>query len=318
MREVVRSKQPVVRNGPRYFYKIRRAAFGAVFFVKSSLKARQKIDFLPKKSYLFNDSISDNFCQSQLLPYLFHRLSVSNMQEFRSYFRAFVEEKGGLISREVSQGNVQFMSGIFPGQETVQRGDPLQGGLLLRQDLAGVRVMGYVLRLVCTNGMVVPDFRLDRSYTFQEQSTFEEDLPHLAISLSRKAVPIVRGQFVRALRRQADDWYLCMVIEEMQAIKVDTAWVHRLRQAARGEAERPLPMQRVNRARWRARDHAHLSRFDVINGLTAIARDESDVQLQHQLECLAWRLLAQEAPLSPTPSSRPRRNSLLREAALAN
>lgn len=240
------------------------------------------------------------------------------MQEFRSYFQAFVEGQGGRISREMSQGEVQFVSGIFPGKVFVQRGDLLQGGLLLRQDLSRVQVKGYVLRLVCTNGMVVPDFRLSRSYSTQELSTFEEDLPHLLASLNSRALPVVRGQFIRALRRQADDWYLCMVIEEMQAIQVNTSWMHRLRQAARLEAERPLLMQRVNRARWRAHDHAHLSRFDVINGLTAIARDEPDALLQHQLESLAWRLLAQEAPLAPAPTRRPRRSSLLREAVLVN
>ena len=240
------------------------------------------------------------------------------MQEFQSYFRAFVAGQGGRISREASQGDVQFMSGIFPGKEPVQRGDLLQGGLLLRQDPSGVQVKGYVLRLVCTNGMVVPSFQLDRSYTAQELSTFKADLPHLMASLNRRALPMVRGQFIHALRRRADDWYLGMVIEEMQAIQVNTSWMHRLRQAARLEAERPLPMQRVNRARWRAHDYAHLSRFDVINGLTAIARDEPDARLQHQLEALAWRLLAQEAPLTPTPPRRSRRRSLLQEAVLAN
>jgi hypothetical protein len=240
------------------------------------------------------------------------------MQEFRSYFQAFVAGQGGHISRERHQGSAHFISGIFPGKETLQRGDTLQSGLLLRTDDGEVQIQGYVMRLVCTNGMVVPDFHLHRSYTTQEWAKFEADLPTLLEAMSKRAMPQVCRNFMKALRRQADDWYLRMVIEEMQAIKSDTSWMHRLRQAARQEAERHLPFQRVNRARWRGHDHAHLSRFDVINGLTAVARDEADAHLQHGLESLAWRLLAQEESASSPIAAQRRRSRLLRDHTPVN
>lgn len=233
------------------------------------------------------------------------------METFVLHFRTFVEEQGGYISRDRQQGDAQVVSAVVPTQsETIQRGDPIQGGLLLRLTPAQAQLAGYVFRLVCRNGMVVPDFYLDQTFAPGDEEAFAQRLPSSLTSMQKRALPQARTRFQRALQRPADDWYQRMVLAELDHLRQDPHWLDRLRQAARQEADRWLPVQRVNRARWRRSDYAHLSRFDVINAVTALAQQEDDESTRLQMERLGWRLLAQEE-LPPTPGRRHRHRRTL-------
>jgi hypothetical protein len=223
------------------------------------------------------------------------------MNAFLNDFCAFVEAKGGRITATDQQGSAYYLCAILPPKEEVQRGDMIQGGLSLVVQPQGVQLQGYVLRETGGQGILIPDFSLFHTFTSQEILPFRAALPSCAATMQRRVLPDVRLRLRTALGRPADDWYQRMVIAELGTIHSDATWIDRLRQRARQEAERQLPMQRLNYSRWRQMDHAHLSRFDVMIAVSSLAQDASTAKLRQQLEALTWRLLSQEAS-EETPS----------------
>ncbi|GAB4405028.1 MAG: hypothetical protein OHK0039_05710 [Bacteroidia bacterium] len=222
------------------------------------------------------------------------------MNPFIAAFKEAVASQGGEIVKDVSIDNDrQLVCGLWQICSDIDPRDRLSGGMALVLAGQEAQLCPYVVRHVCTNGAAF--ITADNSQTFgaEDIEPFRAALSavpdQLAQQLSHVAMRFRRGQQVKLSPAQIDH-----VVRKLGAILHPSSQAAPFfrRQSARERLavyrQRLLDEMQREASRWPdSRSDNSPSLFDLVNAVTAIARDTDDPGQQWALECLGGTLLIQ-------------------------
>jgi len=186
-----------------------------------------------------------------------------------------------------------YLKALFPRTEAeVKVGDPVQAGIVIGNSEVGMgalSVQPLVFRLICSNGMVVPDYGQRRAHLGRasgEEGAFEIFRDE-TIAADDKALWLKVQDTVRAAL--ADDTFKKIVdrMRESQGEKLDDpiAAVEELtRQASLSDGESRGVLRHLVAG-------GDLSRYGLLNAVTRHSQDVEDYDRATELEALGGKVL---------------------------
>jgi hypothetical protein len=183
-------------------------------------------------------------------------------------FTDAVAARGGSVTDAFDDGDRLFARGTFPRLDTVRPNDGFRGGVALRAAGGRVSVYPYLFRLVCSNGAVMAQTLAARHLTDLFDRTPDEaaEVLHEAVAAcgADEAFAAALGHVRAAVDSEID---LALTLMPMLARLPRSAAPHLLSQI----------MRHLFRDGRR-------TRYDLMNAVTATARDTDDPALRWDLE----------------------------------
>ena len=227
-------------------------------------------------------------------------------------FELLIKSRGGEIVEDFRHKKQAYISAILPSKTPIKRGDLISGGVILKLDEHKPSLHAFVLRLVCTNGMIEPNIQKEVS-TSEEQ--LEDDLADIIAKFDESKLVRIGNLFRRSQSVPVSDRQIMAVVMKVRRILARN--FREGNQITFGELERLQAVQQRMRqliARDRMRTSTPTDRpeslFDLINSVTDLAHDMGPPQARWELMKLGGEMLGVLDQLSEE------RQVLLREQAL--
>jgi hypothetical protein len=192
--------------------------------------------------------------------------------EIATIFADEVAALGGSIPDTFNDGDRVFMRAILPNEREVQPNDRVQGGVALRATDDEVSIHPYVFRQVCQNGAIIAQSVQTRLIDRTDFS-FDPD-----------------AEFAEALREAVRDCCEPAAFENASAAMrssvhspVDLALTLMPMLSRRPSGFAPEIVRQIIDLFFKGERQ---SRFDLMNSLTAVARDTRDPETRWQLETI--------------------------------
>ena len=211
------------------------------------------------------------------------------MEWFVNIFKQATADFGGIIGRDEEQRGVRFLASTFQGIErAITRGDAIQGGLALKVSSEEAQLSSFTFRLVCSNGMISTLADEEEDFSRYRETEFEETLYRKYAELSSTASEV--AELYRQSQQQPADARLWQyVLHSLGQLQADRRWMDHLMLALMEERRRRLSGQTPERSTGLNTD---INRFELINAVTAVARDTPEPELRWKMEELGGKLLA--------------------------
>ena len=190
--------------------------------------------------------------------------------EIATIFADEIAALGGTVPDTFDDGSRLFMRAILPGELEVAPGDRVQGGVAIRATHDEVWIHPYVFRQVCQNGAIiahaVQTHHIDRTdFSYDPDAELARELRESVISCCEAEAFENATEAMRASTQSGVD--LALTIMPTLA---------RLPSEFAAEILGPVIDEFFKSNRR--------SRFDLMNAVTAVARDTSDPEMRWQLE----------------------------------
>ncbi len=190
--------------------------------------------------------------------------------EIATIFAQEISALGGTVPDTFDDGARLFMRAILPDEREVQPGDRVQGGVAIRATQEDVWIHPYVFRQVCQNGAIVAHATQTR-YIDRTEFSYDPDT-ELAHALRESVIeccePEAFENATEAIRSSTQSGVdLALTIMPTLA---------RLPSEFAAEILGPVIDEFFKSNRR--------SRFDLMNAVTAVARDTADPEMRWQLE----------------------------------
>ena len=214
------------------------------------------------------------------------------MTELLRHFEDFVRSQNGKIVDYSQDKKDRFICSIFPIGSSLQPGDVLTGGLAVRVEDESLQLHAYFLRQICTNGMVRALQTQAATFTVGQLYEFQAYLP-TCIEQFREVD--FRGnveQLRFSLFQEVDESKLRRIAYQVASPPANKNSPPQLFPLVGEEMTRPQPTPRPIRG-------PHPRLFDVVNGVTALARDTADPAVRWELMRLGGELLNSATPSGP-------------------
>ncbi|MDX1905724.1 MAG: DUF932 domain-containing protein [Bacteroidia bacterium] len=204
------------------------------------------------------------------------------MEPFLTLFHQIASAYQGPAPLVVRQEDACYAHALTPAKAEITRGDNLQGGVAVMVRHGQAQIQAFVLRLVCTNGLIAPHTTWADTCDLKvwDETQVAEKLMH-AMQTATEALPVAAGWFREAHR-------IPVTPEMLNQLE------HRLRMMM---TQATTPARSRRGQLWQAR-HTDFSAlrgaetlFDAVNAITAVAREVPDPQLRWSLELKAGHLL---------------------------
>jgi hypothetical protein len=208
-----------------------------------------------------------------------------HMKALIDHFEQAIQVRGGTLIDEARRQRKGFLCAILPFESYLQAGDLLTAGAALKIREDSVSLYTYLLRQVCTNGMVQPMLQQEHRFEEGQLSDFQIELQLGLDALYQHGLSEQVDYFKGSLQKNLDDRELRRAISTASIILKRTHLREDLTHRIREERGRTVNRGRVGE---------EPRRFDLINGLTALARDTADPMQRWQLMEFAGRLLRKE------------------------
>lgn len=220
------------------------------------------------------------------------------MEWFANVFAEATEAYGGVIARDNEIRGKRFLASTFRGiEKAITRNDAIQGGLALELSGREAKLYSYTLRLVCSNGLISTLSEEEEEFTWYRETEFEEAIYRKYAELETTASQVA-GLYRESQQQRADERLWQHVLSSLNQLQADTRWMDFLFIAIGEEGRR----RRFNRPENRhAGPETEISRFGLVNAVTAMARDTQEPELRWQMEKLGGELLlmAKEEKAAP-------------------
>lgn len=205
------------------------------------------------------------------------------MKWFSQTFQQITSSYGGKVSVDALSLGAHYLVSTFEDiKSTIQLRDPIRGGLALWIDNTKVLLSPYNIRLLCSNGMMTVRIDEQEAFFHTEADAFEEALRH-----HYELLPAITDKCARNFRLSqsipADSAFWEQAVLHLKRLNAHFNWDFQLRNAAQRERKRLYRNQRKH--------HSAYSRFEIINAITALARNENNPRLRMQMERLGGQLL---------------------------
>lgn len=150
-----------------------------------------------------------------------------------------------------------------------------------------------MLRQICTNGMVAPVHQQAETFSSGQTYEFQNYLSSFLETLRQAEFPKQVQRFQLSLFTQVDELQIRRIAYQIAAITGNPGITRPFFLRVREEWHRPQANPRLTRGQ-------HPRRFDVINGITALARDTADPAIRWELMRLGGDMLAGIDAPAPT------------------
>ena len=216
------------------------------------------------------------------------------MEWFSQKFIRVTDIYGGTIARDNEKRDKRYLASTFPNcKEAIQPGDLINGGLALHLSPEKATLYQYTLRLWCANGMMRTQAGKAQEFNPYDEAAFDEAL-HEQYHYMAEQLKESASLFRQSLLHPAGESMPQYILQTLNALEARHSWEEGLASAVL--EERALRARRSHRPISMLREG--ISRFDLINAVTAMARDEKDPRMQWELEKLGGQLL-EEVQASP-------------------
>ncbi len=209
------------------------------------------------------------------------------MEWFANVFVEATEAYGGIIARDDEFHGKRFLAGTFKGiEKAITRGDAVHGGLALELGNKEAKLYAYTLRLVCSNGLISTLADEEEEFTWYRETEFEEAIYRKYAELGTTASQV--AELYRESRQQAADARLWQhVLHSLNQLHASHRWMDLMFLALHEERRR----QFSSPASRQGNPDNGFSRFELINAVTAMARDTQEPELRWRMEQLGGELL---------------------------
>ena len=221
------------------------------------------------------------------------RPKMYRMKALIDYFEQTIQLRGGTLVDEARRQRKGFLCAILPMTSYLQAGDLLTGGAALKIYENAVSLHTYLLRQICSNGMVQPMLQQERRFEIGELSSFQIEFRLGLDALHRRGLAQHVRRFEESMRQKLEDRELRRTISKAATI-LNRSHLREDLTARIAEEQR--------RAVNRGREDDLPRRFDLINAVTALARDTGNPMQRWKLMEFAGHLLREEK-FSSAPSS---------------
>ncbi len=205
--------------------------------------------------------------------------------EIQQVFATSIQGLGGTIHDVFDDGELLFLRAAFPQRALVKPRDRVRGGVALRAVGDEVTVHPYVLRQVCTNGAMLAhstDSRRIRRADFAASQAAQDEILQ---EVHEVVFQCARGG---AFEESVSEMRAALTVSgEMDLV---------LSQVASFARHGEIPPQVFDILLRRLKRRRNPTRFDLMNVVTAVARDVPDPQIRWRLEELGGGVLAARPP----------------------
>jgi hypothetical protein len=211
-------------------------------------------------------------------------LTELSTQSVLAVFAEEVQGLGGQVKDVFDDGTRLLARSVLPAMREVGPHDPIQGGVAVRCTSCDLSVHPYTLRKVCKNGAVMA--RAHQSWRIEY---FEVRMPESVLAEVRQAVTVCAGEEAFGASATA-----------MQSARLDME-LTLLEHFGRSS----LARRHLREIMGRFVEAGDRSRFGLMNAVTSLARDTSDLQDKWDLEELGGAIAM--APVTSRPGPVPSR-----------
>lgn len=209
------------------------------------------------------------------------------MEWFANVFVEATEAYGGVIDRDDEFHGKRFLAGTFKGiEKAITRDDAIHGGLALELGNKKAKLYAYTLRLVCSNGLISTLAEEGEEFSWYRETEFEEAIYRKYAELGAIASQVAE-RYRESRQQAADDKLWQHVIHSLNQLRANRQWMDLMSLAL--EEERRRQFSRL--ADRQENPDTGFSRFDIINAVTAMARDTQEPELRWRMEQLGGELL---------------------------
>ena len=212
-------------------------------------------------------------------------------QQINSTFTEEVSAAGGTVHETFDDGTRLFARSVLPDVADVRRGDLIRGGVAIRASNQEISVHPYTFRLVCKNGAIRAQAIESCVIAEGEFAVFGETESALREAVRRCCAPEVLAASVDEMRTAVADTQIDMLLTLAPMIAGMPPGLGRRLIADM--------LDRVAKGRPG-------SRYDLMNHVTAAARDTRDPEHKWRLEELGGAIGARLVP-TPRPAMPARR-----------
>lgn len=206
------------------------------------------------------------------------------MTDLLKQFEAFVQTAGGKIIDDSGRERGRFICASLPIESAVQPGDVIYGGMAVRVEDDSLQLCTYLLRQVCTNGLVAPMPQQAETFTTGQAFEFDAFLTSSLEMLRNVEFPRHMEQIQFSLFDRVNEHRVRQIAYQIVGLTGNRGITRRFIQLVREEWQRPRANPRLTAGR-------HPRRFDVINGVTALAKETTNPAVRWELMRLGGDLL---------------------------
>jgi len=213
------------------------------------------------------------------------------MKKFADIYLETIYNRGGIVVIDQELDGHRYLSSIFADLEaSISKKDKVAGGIGLYLSPDQATLSAYNLRFVCDNGMMSGQNADEYTFEAYEDARFEENLHRIYESLPTELSRAV-SSFCDSQQQIPPRDFVIYLVHALNFIHRRDDWHRRLLEQARIEQMRKaeLSQPQINWRRRRRRNRH--SRFELINAVTAMAREERHPRVRWQMEQLAGKLL---------------------------
>jgi len=176
----------------------------------------------------------------------------------------------------------------------VAKGDIVYGGVVLSNSEVGwgsLRIEPLIFRLVCTNGMIVPDYGIKRFHIGRVQETDElfTKLTNEAIEADDKAFWLKSRDILHAALSEE---VFGKIVNEMKTAKEDEIQINPVDAVTRLSKRRGFSLEEQNNVLANLLKHEESTKFGLSNAVTRTAQDIPSYTRATEFEYLGAEIMA--------------------------
>jgi hypothetical protein len=212
-------------------------------------------------------------------------------EQISSIFAGEIAAAGGTIHETFNDGTRLFTRSVVPRGDDVRRGDKVQGGVAIRASNGQISVHPYTFRLVCKNGAIRAQATESRVIVNADFADPDESESELREAIRCCCAPEAFAASIAEMRTAAADTQIDMLLALVPFLT---------------GLSLPSSRQIVANLLDQIDRRPSGSRYDLMNHVTAAAREIRDPEDKWRLEELGGAIGARLVP-TPRPSLSQRR-----------
>lgn len=210
------------------------------------------------------------------------------MNKLLSRLEAYLSTAGGQLLHKRQEGEVEYICADLGIESIIQTGDDVKAGFAARIAGSSVEVLPYLFRELTQTGTVIPvmENAVFTKSDVADSSAWDPYWEGRMYALRTEAIPHAIQQYRLSLFQRMDENQIRRLAYQLVALSGSRGITRRFLQLVREEWKRPQARGRQDRGK-------DPRRFDVINGIMALAAEMPKDAMHWKLMQLAGTLIAE-------------------------
>ena len=220
------------------------------------------------------------------------------MKKLIHHFETTIRKHGGRMVEEAKSERKGFLSMVLPIESSIQAGDSLNGGAAISIEEEKITLFTFFLRRICNNGILAPAGIQESKFGMGEADRFAEELQTNLGRIQTDYLPEMNLALRASLSRPVSMSLVQLVAQRMGGSFQPHAVLRLLIEEIKIEMDRPINRRRLSQG---------MTQFDLISGISSMARDHSDSAARWRWMQMTHDLLMGDFPTDESPTFPPAR-----------